>query len=246
MIKIKKTAYIITLMACVFPFYAFAEKDPGTCSYRFLTEARWTGKNRYTDADFVFEFMDFKKKPGSKLYKVRRERNIIYLVEIHDNREYFPDASGDRGRKIIQLDSYKYQVENTVILDNGTAVDAPMTLFRQKNILLENTADYLTGDWAFLSDTGDLHEYRPVCGDFQYLIYIPDYDWYSGYAEEGWHYLRYTGNGIFETDRAFSNASFRLTVETGNTLVLAPLFKKHDNTDGVIMLERKQGKQQID
>ena len=233
-------AYVF--LSIFFPEQGFCQELFDSREYSFLTENSWSGKNQYTGEEFIVEFMEFKRKPESTLYKARRERNNIYLLEIFNNREYFPDIDGDPGSYIMKLNSEIYQVEDMIELDDGNIVNAPVTLYRQINLGLKASSDMLEGDWAFKSSPDDIHEYRKVIGEYQFLVYIPDYDWYSKYAEDGWHYLRFTGSNEFETDDSFYDARFRLTVKSEKELILRPLFLKHDNTDGAVILKAVEKK----
>jgi len=237
MIKIAKKI-IVLAMAIVFllPLYGNDEFDYG--KYSFLAESKWEGQNIYEDEIHTFEFKPFRQKEGSKLYKVRRQSINYYLRELVDGISFIPHAKdGYPGNKIIELTRDVYKYENLVKLPDGREFMTTPTLYRVFNNNYKKDIDPLYGDWVLEKGSNEYHEYRTVRGgDYQFLIFIPDYDWYSKYAENGWHYLKYVGEEMFETDDSFSDIRFKLRVESGKEIILIPMFQKHDNSDGIIKL----------
>lgn len=230
-----KTMAILILITVLLPLYGDEGFDYS--KFSFLTESKWEGQNNYNSDIHKFEFKPFRQKEGSKLYKVRRERINYYLEEIIDGVSYIPYAKeGYPGNKIIELSRDIYKMENLVKLPDGREFMTTPTLYRNKDLSYGKDPDPLYGNWHKKSSPDEYHEYRPVKGDFQFVIFIPDYDWASQYAENGWHYLRQTGEKEFETDNAFYDAYFKLRIESENEIVLIPQFSKHDNSDGIIRL----------
>ncbi len=214
----------------------FAEEGFNYDRYSFLASGRWEGKKIYHHKDNIFEIKPFIRKGGSRLFKIRREGINYYIEEIHDGIKYFPDVDGYEGNKILELSRDIFKYENRIEFPDGEEILTTPTMYRVFNGNYKKDTDPLYGDWTFKSSPDEYHEYKTVRGDFQFLIYIPDYDEASRYNEEGWHYLRYVKENEFETDSSFPDARFRLIVKSDRELVLIPQFMKHDKTDGIVYL----------
>ncbi len=236
MVKMAKRIMVLA-MAIVFLLPLFGDDEFDYGRYSFLTENKWEGKNIYEDEIHTFEFKPFRQKEGSKLYKVRRQSINYYLEEIVNDMVYIPDAPEYLGDKLLQLNRDIYKIEHLIKLPDGREFMTTPTLYRVFNNNYKKDIDPLYGDWYKKSSPDEYHEYRTVRGgDYQFLIFIPDYDWASKYAENGWHYLKYVGNEMFETDDSFPDVRFKLRVESEKEIILIPMFQKHDMSDGIIKL----------
>ncbi len=231
--------YFIILVITGF-FLAFsinAEEKFNYEKYSFLFDNKWEGINNYNSDIHTFEIKPFKQKEGSKLYKTRRQNINYYLEEIIDNTIFYPDIENDKGRKILELSTENFIIQDKPFkLSNGNILNTKTTFYRAFNWNYKKDTDFLFGDWYFKSRPDEYFEYRVARGDYQMLIYIPDYDWASKYNEDGWHYLKYVGNDMFETDDAFPDVRFKLRVESEKEIILIPMFQKHDMSDGIIKL----------
>ncbi len=214
----------------------FAEEEFNYNRYSFLVSGRWEGEKIYHHKDNIFEIKPFIRKEGSRLFKIRREGINYYIEEIHDGMMYMPDVMDDNGDKILELSTEIYKWEHLIKRTDGSEILTTPTMYRVFNGNYKKDTDPLYGDWTFKSSPDEYHEYKTVRGDFQFLIYIPDYDEASRYNEEGWHYLRYVKENEFETDSSFPDARFRLIVKSDRELLLIPQFMKHDKTDGIVYL----------
>ncbi len=228
---------IVLAMAIVFLLPLYGEEKFNYEKYSFLFDNKWEGINNYNSDIHTFEIKPFKQKEGAKLYKVRRQGINYYLREIFNEMEFLPYVENYEGNKILELSTDNYITQDKPFkLSNGKILNTKSTLYRAFNWNYKKDTDPLYGDWYKKSTPDEYHEYRTVRGEYQLLIYIPDYDWASKYAEDGWHYLKYVGDDMFETDDAFPDIRFKLRVESENEIILIPMFQKHDMSDGIIKL----------
>jgi len=227
---------VFLLIFLVFSFHVSADGGFDYERYSFLSSGRWEGRKIYHHKDNIFDIKPFIRKEGSRLFKIRREGINYYLEEIYNGILYIPYVIDYRGDRILELNREIYKWEHLIKFEDGEELLTTPTMYRVFNGNYKKDTDPLYGDWTFKSTPDEYHEYKTVRGDFQFLIYIPDYDEASRYNEEGWHYLRYVRENEFETDSSFPDARFRLIVRSEKELILIPQFMKHDKTDGIVYL----------
>ncbi len=232
-----KYCKILAITGFFLAFSINAEEKFNYEKYIFLFDNKWEGVNNYDSDIHTFEIKPFKQKEGSKLYKIRRQGFDYFLREIVNGKTYFPEDENDEGSKILELSTEEFIIEGPIIrLSNGKMHPTTFDYYRVFNWNYKKDTDFLYGDWESEKGSGEYSEYRIVRGDYEMLIYIPDYDWASKYNEDGWHYLKYVDNDMFETDDAFPDVRFKLRVESEKEIILIPMFQKHDMSDGIIKL----------
>ena len=228
---------ILVITGFFLSFSINAENNFSYEKYSFLFDIKWEGVNNYDSDIHTFEIKPFKQKEGSRLYKIRRQNINYYLREIVDDVISSPPNNNDGGYKILELSTERFITQgNPIKLSSGKLFTPKSTLYRAFNWNYKKDTDFLYGDWYKNGYPEEYYEYRIVRGDYQMLIYIPDYDWASKYNEDGWHYLKYVDNDMFETDDAFPDVRFKLRVESEKEIILIPMFQKHDMSDGIIKL----------